>query len=121
MAKPMAKKRRSKYEGVIPTDQSVPEQNLTWALVAILVCSFIASASTAFICQYVLDAFQSTNAMAMLITDSGIVADDKNLEGNLSSATQGLRMAKDFGLALSIGVLGVGLAVFVRFRRQSRS
>ena len=118
----MAKKRRSKYAGAIPpTDQSVPEQNLTWALVAILVCSFIASASTAFICQYVLDAFQSTNAMAMLITDSGIVADDKNLEANLSSATLGLRMAKDFGMALSIGVLGVGLAVLIRFRRQSRS
>jgi hypothetical protein len=118
----MAKKRRSKYAGAIPpTDQNVPEQNLTWALVAILVCSFIASASTAFICQYVLDAFQSTNAMAMIISDAGIVADDKNLESNLSSATQGLRMAKDFGLALTIGVLGVGLAVFVRFRRQRAS
>ena len=59
--------------------------------------------------------------MAMIISDAGIVADDKNLEGNLSSATQGLRMAKDFGLALTIGVLGVGLAVFVRFRRQMAS
>jgi hypothetical protein len=96
-------------------------QQLTWALIAILVCSLIASASTVFICQYVLDAFQSTNACAMLLTDSGIVSDDKNLEGNLSVATQGLQMAKDFGLALTIGVIGVGLAVFVRIRRQSRS
>lgn len=96
-------------------------QNLTWALVAILVCSFIASASTAYICQFVLDSFQDSHAMAMIISDAGIVADDKNLEGNLSSATQGLRMAKDFGLALTIGVLGVGLAVFVRFRRQMAS
>jgi hypothetical protein len=96
-------------------------QNLTWALIAILTCSLIASASTVFICQYVLDAFQSTNAMAMLITDAGIVSDDKNLESNLSSATQGLRMAKDFGMALVIGVVGVGIAVFVRIRRQKAS
>jgi hypothetical protein len=115
----VAKKRRSKYAGTIPTDHQ--HQHLTWALIAILVCSLIASASTVFICQYVLDAFQSTNACAMLLTDSGILSDDKNLEGNLSVATQGLHMAKDFGLALTIGVVGVGLAVFVRIRRQSRS
>jgi hypothetical protein len=59
--------------------------------------------------------------MAMLITDAGVLSDDKNLEGNLTVATQGLHMAKDFGLALTIGVLGVGLAVFVRIRRQNRS
>jgi hypothetical protein len=59
--------------------------------------------------------------MAMLITDAGVLSDDKNLEGNLSSATQGLQMAKDFGLALTIGVVGVGVAVFVRIRRQKDS
>jgi hypothetical protein len=59
--------------------------------------------------------------MAMLITDVGVLSDDKNLEGNLSVATTGLRMAKDFGLALTIGVLGVGIAVFVRIRRQKAS
>ena len=115
----MAKKRRSKYAGTIPTDHQ--HQHLTWALIAILVCSFIASASTAYICQYVLDSFQDSHAMAMLITDAGVLSDDKNLEGNLSVATQGLQVAKDFGLALTIGVVGVGLAVLVRIRRQSRS
>ena len=115
----MAKKRRSKYAGTIPTDHQ--HQHLTWALIAILVCSLIASASTAWICQYVLDSFQDSHAMAMLITDAGVLSDDKNLEGNLSVATQGLQMAKDFGLALTIGVVGVGLAVFIRIRRQSRS
>jgi hypothetical protein len=59
--------------------------------------------------------------MAMLITDAGVLSDDKNLEGNLSVATQGLHMAKDFGLALTIGVIGVGLAVFIRIRRQKAS
>lgn len=116
----MAKKRVSKYAGAIPTTDQI-ERNLTWALVAILVCSLIASASTVYICQYILDSFQDTHAMAMLITDSGIISDDKNLEGNLSVATQGLHMAKDFGLALTIGVVGVGMAVFIRIRRQSRS
>jgi hypothetical protein len=115
----MAKKRRSKFAGVIPSDHH--HQHLTWALIAILICSFIASASTAYICQYVLDSFQDSHAMAMLITDAGVLSDDKNLEGNLSVATQGLRVAKDFGLALTIGVVGVGLAVLVRIRRQSRS
>ena len=55
--------------------------------------------------------------MAGLITDAGLVFDDKNLESNLSNATQGLMMVRDFGLALIIGVSGVGLAVFVRSRR----
>ena len=68
-----------------------------------------------------LDSFQDSHAMAMLITDAGVLSDDKNLEKNLSVATQGLQMAGDFGLALTIGVVGVGLAVFVRIRRQSRS
>ena len=115
----MAKKQRSKYAGTIPTDHQ--HQNLTWALIAILACSLVASASTVFICQFVLDSFQDTHAMAMLITDAGVLSDDKNLEGNLSVATQGLHMAKDFGLALTIGVLGVGLAVFIRVRRQKAS
>ena len=115
----MAKKRRSKYAGTIPTDHH--HQHLTWALIAILVCSLIASASTAWICQYVLDSFQDSHAMAMLITDAGVLSDDKNLEKNLSVATQGLQMAKDFGLALTIGVVGVGIAVFVRIRRQKAS
>jgi hypothetical protein len=115
----VAKKRRSKYAGTIPTDHQ--HQHLTWALIAILVCSLVASASTAWICQYVLDSFQDSHAMAMLITDAGVLSDDKNLEGNLSVATQGLQMAKDFGLALTIGVVGVGLAVFVRIRRQKAS
>jgi hypothetical protein len=59
--------------------------------------------------------------MAMIITDAGVLSDDKNLEKNLSVATTGLRMAKDFGLALVIGVVGVGIAVFVRVRRQKAS
>lgn len=115
----MAKKRISKYAGAIPTDHKT--QNLTWALIAILTCSLIASASTAYICQYVLDSFQDSHAMAMLIGDAGVVSDDKNLEGNLSVATTGLHTAKDLALALVIGIVGVGVAVFVRIRRQSRS
>lgn len=114
----MAKKRRSKYAGVIPHNHQ--HQNLTWALIAILACSLVASASTVWICEYVLDSFQNSHAMVMLITDAGVLSDDKNLEGNLSVATQGLHMAKDLGLALTIGVLGVGLAVFIRIKRQSR-
>jgi hypothetical protein len=115
----MAKKRVSKYAGTIPHNHQ--NQHLTWALIAILTCSLIASASTVYICQFVLDSFQSSHAMAMLITDAGVISDDKNLEGNLSVATQGLQMAKDFGLALVIGIVGVGVAVFIRIYRQRAS
>jgi len=116
----MAKKRRSKYAGTIPSHDH-QHQNLTWALIAILACTLVASASTVWICQFVLDSFQDSHAMVGLITDAGLVFDDKNLEGDLSVATTGLHMAKDFGLALVIGVLGVGLAVLVRIRRQKAS
>ena len=55
--------------------------------------------------------------MVGLITDAGLVFDDKNLEGNLSNATRGLVAVRDFGTALIIGLVGVGLAIFVRSRR----
>ena len=96
-------------------------QNLTWALVAILVCSGITAGAVVYICDFILNSFQDSHAMVGLITDSGLVFDDKNLEGNLSVATTGLHLAKDFGLALVIGVVGVGVAVFIRIRRQKAS
>ena len=114
-------KRRSKYSGSIPTATDHHKQNLTWALVAILVCSGITAGAVVYICDFILNSFQDSHAMVGLITDSGLVFDDKNLEGNLSVATTGLHLAKDFGLALVIGVVGVGVAVFIRIRRQKAS
>ena len=110
----MAKPRKDKF--------AVPavchhQRHLLWAIISILICALIASVAVVWISQYILNSFQDSNAMVGLITDAGLVFDDKNLEGNLSNATRGLVAVRDFGTALIIGLVGVGLAIFVRSRR----
>jgi len=97
------------------------ETNLLWATVALLVCSAVGAFSVAYISSYILDSFQNTTAMVMLITDAGTKSDDKNLERQLTSATLGLKACRDLGWALAVGCVGVGVAVFLRFRRQNAS
>jgi hypothetical protein len=92
-----------------------------WATVALLICSAVGAFSVAYIADYILSSFQSTNAMVMLITDAGTKSDDANLERQLSIATLGLKACRDLGWALAVGCLGVGVAVFLRFRRQKAS
>jgi hypothetical protein len=92
-----------------------------WATVALLICSAVGAFSVAYIADYILSSFQSTNAMVMLITDAGTKSDDANLERQLSTATLGLKACRDLGWALAVGCLGVGVAVFLRFRRAKAS
>jgi hypothetical protein len=94
---------------------------MMWATVALLVCSAVGAFSVAYISSYILDSFQNTTAMVMLITDAGTKSDDANLERQLSVATLGLKACRDLGWALAVGCLGVGVAVFLRFRRQNAS
>ena len=94
---------------------------MMWATVALLVCSAVGAFSVAYISSYILDSFQNTTAMVMLITDAGTKTDDANLERQLSVATLGLKACRDLGWALAVGCLGVGVAVFLRFRRQNAS
>jgi preprotein translocase subunit SecF len=94
---------------------------MMWATVALLVCSAVGAFSVAYISSYILDSFQNTTAMVMLITDAGTKSDDANLERQLTSATLGLKACRDLGWALAVGCLGVGVAVFLRFRRQNAS
>ena len=94
---------------------------MMWATVALLVCSAVGAFSVAYISSYILDSFQNTTAMVMLITDAGTRSDDANLERQLSVATLGLKACRDLGWALAVGCLGVGVAVFLRFRRQKAS
>ena len=94
---------------------------MMWATVALLVCSAVGAFSVAYISSYILDSFQNTTAMVMLITDAGTKSDDANLERQLSVATLGLKACRDLGWALAVGCLGVGIAVFLRFRRQNAS
>lgn len=76
------------------------------------VVSILCSAATAFLIQKTLDAFQSSHAMAGLITDSGVVFDDKNTEAQLSSATLALKATRDIAMAVGFGSIMVvgGLA-----------
>ena len=74
--------------------------------------------SSAYIAGYVLDQLQSTDALVMIVTDAGLKSDSKDLEQNMSAATLALKSVRDLGWALAVGCLGVGMAVFVRSRRQ---
>jgi hypothetical protein len=94
---------------------------MMWATVALLVCSAVGAFSVAYISSYILDSFQNTTAMVMLITDAGTKSDDANLERQLSVASLGLKACRDLGWALAVGCVGVGVAVFLRFRRQNAS
>ena len=97
------------------------DNNLLYAVALLVLAAFLAAACSAIVCDFVLRSFQDTNAMVMLITDAGTKSDDKNLERNLTSATLALKSCRDLGWALSIGCLGVGVAVFLRLRRQNAS
>ena len=92
-----------------------------YATVALLICSAVGAVSVAFITDHILRSFQDSNTMALLITDAGTKSDDANLERQLTSATIALKTCRDLGWALAVGCLGVGVAVFLRFRRQNAS
>ena len=94
---------------------------MMWATVALLICSAVGAFSVAYISSYILESFQNTTAMVMLITDAGTKSDDANLERQLTTATLGLKACRDLGWALAVGCVGVGVAVFLRFRRQNAS
>jgi hypothetical protein len=70
----------------------------------------------------VLDQLHNTEALALIVVDgSSIKSDSADLERNLSWATMALRSVRDLGWALAVGCLGVGVAVFLRSRRQNAS
>ena len=97
------------------------DNNLLLAVALLVVAALLAAAASAFICDFVLRSFEDSQAMVLLITDAGTKSDDKNLERNLSAATLALTTCRDLGWALSVGCLGVGVAVFLRLRRENAS
>lgn len=105
-----------------PRKESPSEgNNLLYAVGLLVIAAFVSAACSAFICDFVLRSFQDSQSMVLLITDAGTKSDDKNLERNLTSATLALKSCRDLGWALSVGCLGVGVAVFLRLRRQNAS
>ena len=88
------------------------------AVISLVIVASVTAWTSAWVCGYVLDAFQSTNAMVMLITDAGVKSDDAKLEGQLTTATMALRTIRDFSWALGIGCGGVAIAVGIRLIRK---
>lgn len=92
--------------------------NLLFAIIGLTLTAGTVAVLVGWVCGYVLDSFQSSATMALLITDAGVKSDDANLERQLSTATAALVACRDFAFALGIGCLGVGGAVVVRASRS---
>jgi hypothetical protein len=95
--------------------------NLLMAVILLTGFAGLSALSSAYIAGYVLDTLQSRDALVMIVTDAGIKSDSASVEQGLSSATMALKSVRDLGWALAVGCLGVGVAVFLRSRRQTAS
>lgn len=88
--------------------------NLRLAVIGCVVVSMICALTVYLTADFILASFRSTDALAMLITDTGLRSDDKNLERNLSSATLALGTCRDICLALFLGCCLIGGALAVK-------
>ncbi len=95
--------------------------NLLMAVILLTGFAGLSALSSAYIAGFVLDTLQSRDALVMIVTDAGIKSDSASVEQGLSSATMALKSVRDLGWALAVGCLGVGVAVFLRSRRQTAS
>lgn len=69
---------------------------------------------TSFVVQSVLSSLRSTDAMVVLLTDSGVASDDQRLERNLNAAQKALETSADLALALTIACLIVASGLIIR-------
>ena len=105
-----------------PPIRSASEANLTLAVLIMTIVAGLTALSCALTSSYVLDQLHSSEALALIVVDgTHIKSDSADLERNLSWATLALKSVRDLGWALAVGCLGVGVAVFLRSRRQSPS
>ncbi len=95
-----------------PSERS--DGNLLIAVGIILVVSCVCAIYTAWVVNGVLEAFASSQTMALLITDAGVKSDDANLERQLSSATAALKMSADIAYALVVASMMMGIALVWR-------
>jgi hypothetical protein len=92
--------------------------NLLLAVTLITGFAGLTALASAYIAGEVLQILQSRDALVMIVTDAGIKSDSATVEQGLSAATLALKAVRDLGWALAVGCLGVGVAVFLRSRRQ---
>jgi hypothetical protein len=95
--------------------------NLLLAVTLITGFAGLTALASAYIAGEVLQILQSRDALVMIVTDAGIKSDSVSVEQGLSAATLALKAVRDLGWALAVGCLGVGVAVFLRSRRQKAS
>ncbi len=95
--------------------------NLLLAVCLLTAFAGLSALASAYISTVVLDLLQSRDALVMIVTAAGIKSDSVSVEQGLSAATLALKAVRDLGWALAVGCLGVGVAVFIRSRRQSVS
>ena len=74
---------------------------------------------TAHLLQSTLDMFGSSQAMVGIITDAGVVFDDKNTERQLSSATFAMIRTRDIATAMAISSFLVLFSLFWRVFKRS--
>jgi Ca2+/H+ antiporter len=84
-----------------------------------VVVSIICATVTAHLLQSTLDMFGSSQAMVGIITDAGVVFDDKNTERQLSSATLAMIRTRDIATAMAIGSILVLFSLAWRVFKRS--
>lgn len=104
-----------------PQEKERGSANLLLAVTLLTAFAGMAALASAYISSVVLDLLQSRDALVMIVTDAGIKSDSVSVEQGLSAATLALKAVRDLGWALAVGCLGVGMAVFLRSRRQKAS
>jgi len=92
--------------------------NLLLAVTLVTGFAGLTALASAYIAGEVLQILQSRDALVIIVTDAGIKSDSVSVEQGLSAATLALKSVRDLGWALAVGCLGVGVAVFLRSRRQ---
>lgn len=102
----------------MPKGKPSVDNNLLISAGIILGISSVCAVYTAWVVNEVLNAFASTEAMVMLITDSGIKSDDLKTERQLSEATLALQTSRDIAVALVVASLMMGVALAWRLWGQ---
>jgi len=102
------------------SDQPSADDNLVIVVCFLTLFAGLSAFSSAYIAGVVLDTLQSRDALVMIVTDAGIKSDSISVEQGLSSATTALLAVRDLGMALSIGCLGIGLALGIRQYKAKR-
>lgn len=96
------------------SDQPSADDNLVLVVCFLTAFAGLSAFASAYIAGVVLDTLQSRDSLVLIVTDAGIKSDSLSVEQGLSSATTALLAVRDLGMALSIGCLGIGLALGIR-------